>query len=612
MPCAHTHIRALRSNGLSRPQAVSNQGIIFFKGLLCETSRLLSPDTEAAKHGIRRDSHGNLPVLCLSEDRDTLHCLLTAIYPTDIIYPATFETMMRTFIATRKYGMPSTLNLFRTYCYHVAPVVTTDNAFRAYVFAFNEGLKEEALEAAQLTLSLPQTFETYGLDLRIASGPALQALWRHRKVALEAVEIGIQQCVEDLQDLRDFRSTSSNDKICCAKPEPGPRPRELLLLFTRRLMFDFAMMNFSDFVQMMSSQGGFKCSSCKSLMRFDLVRVFDCLERHVNGQMEQAHEKFLSLFDNPVDVLDPQPPNNQPRNFGAPFDRKDSDVTIRSCDQVDFHVHKPLLGMASVVFEDMFTAPGPSPPDQGRNIPVIALTEDSKTLHRLLTMMYPIDPDIPETIEDALSLLATCQKYQMDSAMAYIRALLKPCTPPLITTQNSFRAYGIASRFHLMDEAQLAAQLTLNRSMSFNACGEDLRFISGADLYRLLTYRAECTRVAMDCINQMKGVHDAPPSSRSCTGPVIIGKYDTEELQSVPRWWHGHFRFRIVDRPSPKTVTDRPAFERALASHRRSSGCSSCLGTDETRIDNTICATLEVKLNAAVEQVHLNTNPVGN
>ncbi|KAH9177561.1 hypothetical protein EDB89DRAFT_1818048, partial [Lactarius sanguifluus] len=164
-----------------------------FKSLLSSSSETL--DQQNAQAGIKRDIEGNLPVLCLLEDRDTVHRILTAIYPVDIVYPQSFETMIKTFAAARKYGMPSVLARFRTYCSRAAPVVTAESAFRAYAFASNEGLKEEALEAAQLTLSLPQTFEKYGSSLCDASGPALLALWKHRGMAIRAIKRGADLCL---------------------------------------------------------------------------------------------------------------------------------------------------------------------------------------------------------------------------------------------------------------------------------------------------------------------------------------------------------------------------------------------------------------------------------
>jgi BTB/POZ domain len=316
------------------------------------------------------------------------------------------------------------------------------------------------------------------------------------------------------------------------------------------------------------------------------------------------HKKLLSLLDDSSETrIDPQPSNDPPKDFGAPFDRKDSDVIVRSCDQVDFHVHKIVLAIASTVFEHMFTASEPLPHEQEQCTPVVPLAEDAKTLHRLLTMLYPVDPCIPKTFEDALSLLAACQKYQMDATATCLRTLLKGHASPLITVQNSFRAYGIASRYDLKEEALLAARLTLERTLNFREFGEDLGFISGAALFRLWQYRKECTSVARRCINSMKLLPSIPPITRSCSGSISIGKYDTLELQAVPRWWHAQFLQRAADRPSPKTITDRVAFERSLATHKSASGCSSCLQLDETRVDNSVCVAVEARLNAAIELV---------
>ena len=249
---------------------------------------------EPLKHDIKNDTRGNLPVLCLSEDRDTIHCLLTAIYPIDIVYPQTFETMMKTFAAARKYGMPSVLALFRTYCSRVAPVVTAENAFRAYVYASNEGLKEEAIEAAQLTLLRPQNFENYGSSLWNASGPALRALWKHRRMAAQAIMRGVDLCLEEVGDLRDWKLNLPSDKSQGCYIVPAPRLREQFVLFTKKISQDISTMNISNFVDTMSLGGGFRCTSCKRQQRLDNVRLFDCLERHIRGRIEQASP--VSLF----------------------------------------------------------------------------------------------------------------------------------------------------------------------------------------------------------------------------------------------------------------------------------------------------------------------------
>ena len=175
----------------------------------------------------------------------------------------------------------------------------------------------------------------------------------------------------------------------------------------------------------------------------------------------------------------------------------------------------------------MFTAPGPSLHGQGQ---VIDLT-DSKTLLHLLSAMYPMDLIVPDTLEDALSCSA-CQKYRMDSPVTRIRALIRTYTLPLSTAENSFRAYGIASRYHLKEYTLYATQLTLGYSMEFNTLGEDL--------YQGL--------ISFDCM----GI--AVPRSQTIDKPQA----------------NSHFLPRIAYRPSPKMATDRLAFQDAIKLHRKS------------------------------------------
>ncbi|KAI9465922.1 hypothetical protein BJY52DRAFT_1143954 [Lactarius psammicola] len=418
-------------------------------------------------------------------------------------------------------------------------------------------------------------------------------------MAVQAIKRGVDLCLKEVGDLRDWKHNFPGDSDCCIVP--APRLREQFALFAERIPQDFSMMNFFKFAHTTSAQ--VFCKSCKRQQCLDHLRLFDCLERHVRGQIEQMHDELPSLFNGLGEAIDPQPTGGQPRNLGAPFDRGDSDVTLRSCDHVDFQVHKTILAIASSVFEDMFTAPGSPPHGQGQAKQVIDLTENSKTLLLLLSVIYPMEPIVPDTLEDALSLLSACQKYQMDSIATRIRALIRTRTPPLFTAKNCFRAYGIASRYHLEEEALLSARLTLDRPMTFEVCGEALRFISGADLFRLYGYRNECTEVAKDCIAEMT---DRPPSmsSRCSSRSASKGRYGKGELHTVPRWWHGHFFRRIADRPSPEMITDRLAFEHAIASHRADTGCPSCM-PDENGIGNIICSAFEAKLSEVIEQVRL-------
>jgi hypothetical protein len=258
-----------------------------FKRLLCEG------EATPSHPGITRDTYDNLPVLCLSEDTETLRSLLTTIYPTDVVYPQTLEAMMKTHAAAKKYGMSSALTLFRTHCNVVAPVMTTKNAFRAFFRAFNSGLKEEALEAARLSLPLPLTFEALDEELYNASGPALEALRGHRKATSQAIGRGVKAYKIEVGDLRGW--SSPHNRSGCT--ELGPGPQEQLSVFAAKIIADFSLINISSFIEVMSSQG-FKCPVCGAPLRLNFQRLFRCLERHIDDNYEQASPVFLdSIVD---------------------------------------------------------------------------------------------------------------------------------------------------------------------------------------------------------------------------------------------------------------------------------------------------------------------------
>ncbi|KAI0255963.1 hypothetical protein BJV78DRAFT_1113987, partial [Lactifluus subvellereus] len=50
-----------------------------------------------------------------------------------------------------------------------------------------------------------------------------------------------------------------------------------------------------------------------------------------------------------------------------PFDDADADIILRSSDQVNFHVYKVILSVASPFFKDMFSLPQPVGADDRQN-----------------------------------------------------------------------------------------------------------------------------------------------------------------------------------------------------------------------------------------------------
>ena len=264
-----------------------------FKRFLCEATPSQYPDQDE-ESGITRDNYDNLPVLCLLEDTDTLRSLLTAIYPTDVAYPRTLEAMMKAHAAAKKYGMSSALTLFRT-C--VAPVVTTKNAFQAFFLAFNTGLKEEALEAARLSLSLPLTFESLGEELYNASRPALEALRRHRETVTQAIVKSVLAYEINFEDVRGWTLHHDGSTSGCTELEPRTlRPiTEQIKFFVAKVVANISMMNIYSFIETMPPQGGLRCNSCNTKLQFDFRGLFTCLERPVDDGIEEVSPAYLDL-----------------------------------------------------------------------------------------------------------------------------------------------------------------------------------------------------------------------------------------------------------------------------------------------------------------------------
>src|SRR6266568_9268296 len=83
------------------------------------------------------------------------------------------------------------------------------------------------------------------------------------------------------------------------------------------------------------------------------------------------------------------------REAGAPFNRQDADVVLRSADGVDFHTLKAHLSSASDVFNHMFSLPQPSETatneeeELADGLPIVPIYDPSPVLKALLCYCDP-------------------------------------------------------------------------------------------------------------------------------------------------------------------------------------------------------------------------------
>ena len=147
---------------------------------------------------------------------------------------------------------------------------------------------------------------------------------------------------------------------------------------------------------------------------------------------------------------------------GSPFNQPSADITLRSSDHVDFHVHRIILSQASPVFADMLTVPQPHPPTRhGDACPIVDVTEDSKTLRNLLLLCYPVNKPDLGSLDDIVSVLEGALKYDMEWPITLLTRDLLALIP-----LNPLRVWAIASRTGLDTVVKQAATGIRNRAVA--------------------------------------------------------------------------------------------------------------------------------------------------
>ncbi len=149
-----------------------------------------------------------------------------------------------------------------------------------------------------------------------------------------------------------------------------------------------------------------------------------------------------------------------PFDIGAP-----GDCILQSCDGRSFMVAKIILTLASPVFRDMFEMPQPTSPSEPTEKPVIRLEENHLVLRNFLLVIYPGSPPDLTTMDDALSLVEVCTKYETEHSrlVAIVRPLI---LTPTIMLNRPLHAFGLAWRFQLEEEMRQISRYTHREDLS--------------------------------------------------------------------------------------------------------------------------------------------------
>ena len=166
-----------------------------------------------------------------------------------------------------------------------------------------------------------------------------------------------------------------------------------------------------------------------------------------------------------------------------------ADIILQSSDHVHFRVHKSTLVASSPFFADMFSLPQPPNDAELDELPVVHLSEDAEVLNGLISMLYPVPPEIPLCSDNILALLVAAAKYDMDAVQSSIRAEVTRRGSLSPTGVEVFQVYAVASSKRLIPEAATAARLTLGFPLTFESLGDSLRLFESWALSDLVDFR---------------------------------------------------------------------------------------------------------------------------
>jgi hypothetical protein len=128
------------------------------------------------------NSHDTAPIVHLNENCTVLSGLLTFIFPVSPALPPTAEQTMELLSVAHKYEMDSVVTHIRD---HISrqdpPFVRPENALCVYSLAQKYRLREEALQAARMSLTSTMTIEDLDDKLDIMPGSFLHELWKYHQ-----------------------------------------------------------------------------------------------------------------------------------------------------------------------------------------------------------------------------------------------------------------------------------------------------------------------------------------------------------------------------------------------------------------------------------------------
>ena len=271
--------------------------------------------------------------------------------------------------------------------------------------------------------------------------------------------------------------------------------------------------------------------------------------------------------------------------FLSPFDHDDADVTLRSSDKLEFHVHKLILSTSSPFFKSMFSLPQTDATVSLNQKPIIDLQENGQTIAVLLTQIYPVVSATtePETLDEIVDALAAAQKYDM---AAVSQRLNEKFTQSKFMQDDPIAAFCAAYSRELAIPARAAAKASLKRRMNLDSIEDQLEYTNGPAFHKLYKFHRACSAAAVQAVS---GTHltwitpsqtwwDLTNVSQLC----VCGRYNyTIPVGSGSATWQASSPYHDFIMRTINVLADHPCCE-AVANYSfltpsyKKAGCIHC------------------------------------
>ncbi|KAF8269138.1 hypothetical protein EI94DRAFT_1829091 [Lactarius quietus] len=532
----------------------------------------------------------SLPIVQLSDSCAVLFSLLTYIFPVQPILPSNIEHTMKLLSAAQKYKMNAVMTHIRN---HIAqqdtPIIREENSLLAFSLAQRHGLRREAFQAARSTLRLP-TFTIESLEERLEMMPcaSLHALWQYRQRIRTNFTTLLGDCIPScLKKPKGSRSSGCTHLAASGFPDWLDRHLSSIGSNPSFLSLSRFHMASRDHVRSSSKVNCQRCFHCATM---DIPELWRALRAIYDASVDEAESVLLPSAGGASSKIKRLGERASPhRHSNMP----NADVILRSCDCVDFRVNRSALAASSPFFSDMFSLPHSSDNEVVEGLPVVHCSEDAGVLNSLISMLYAVSPDIPDSDDQILTLLSTCQKYDMTTVQSSIRAEIRRRGLLSPTGAESFRLFAVACEKELIPEMEATALITLSYPMTFEFLGDALGSFEPWALRKLARFHRYCRVGLTSCLWLLPRI--ALPSNLWVGCPKAGGN-------NLPGWLNSllfakYRKLATFEHPLPfvKPSRFRNEYLVALQAHVREDDCSFCMKIHTLNGEN-FCTKVEKRL----------------